>query len=157
MTKKNYQAEAKEFGAKTARAMTSNQPFSRKFATEIANYIKGKRLDWAIRYLSQVAEGERHLPLRQYRKKVAHRRGDATWGTKSGRFPKNTAMGWIRLLELVKSNADFKGLDSDRLRIAHAFVSQGIGRGRLQAKGQIGGKLRTSKSCHMEVIVTEAA
>ena len=157
MSKKNYQANAKSWGEKSARAFLSNQPISRKYATEMANFIKGKRLAWAVDFLEQVKAGERHLPLRQYNKKVAHRVGDAIWGVKSGRFPKNTAEGFIKLLNLVKANADFKGLDSDRLQIVHAFVSQGISRGRLQAKGQIGGKVRYAKSCHVEVVVTEAA
>jgi ribosomal protein L22 len=59
------------------------------------------------------------------------------------------------MLELVKANADFKGLDTDKLLIIHAFAAQGFRRMSLQPKGKIGGKLRLRKSVHLEVIVTE--
>ncbi len=155
MVKRDYQIELK--GKKIAKAMTKNANVSLKFSLELIREIKGKRVDRAETFLRHIMEQKEFLPLRVYKKKVAHRRGDARSFTKSGRYPIKVAKIWLSLLESVKANADYAGLDADNLIITHAFASQGHRRYSYQSQGRIGGKRRLKKSAHIEVAVREAA
>jgi len=114
MTKKIYQATVgKE--SKTARAMTTNANISLKYSTEICNQIKGKNADKMLAWFHRIIAHEDFLPLKRYHKKVAHRKGESKEGVKSGRYPEKTLKSFITLVESAKSNADFKGLDDDKL------------------------------------------
>jgi large subunit ribosomal protein L22 len=155
MVKKSYQAKAGS-EKKAAKAVAKNQPVSTKYATELCRFVKGKRLAAVEKSLQGIIKKEEFLPLRKYNKKVPHRKGQAVQGVKSGRFPKNLCKVFLSLLESVKANADFKGLDSDSLMVAHCFASRGFARRSVQPKGAIGGKRRRRKSTHIEVIVMEA-
>lgn len=156
MSKKNYNYEFKGSEAKLAKAFLSNQRASLKYSTEFGRELKGKKLDKAQAFLMNVIEKKEFLPLRRYTKKVPHRRGDAKSFTKTGRYPQKTAKVLLKLLGLVKANADYKGLDSENLLIVHFFASQGFKRIGHQAKGAISGKRRQKQSAHLEIIVREA-
>jgi len=155
MVKKNYQ---KQFSSEKgiAKAIAKNQRISVKYATEMCREIKGKPLKKAVAMLQRIMKKKQALPLRKYRKKVAHRKGEAQSGVKSGRFPASTCRVFLKVLESVKANADFKGLEPENLLIVHCFASRGFRRRGLQPKGRIGGKVRRRKSCHLEVVVREA-
>ncbi len=154
MAKRNYQTNVgKE--SKTAKAINTNAPISLKFSTEIINQIKGKYVNKVIAWLKRIEEKEEFLPLTKYDKKVAHRKGEAKAGAKAGRYPTKVVKAWQELLESVKNNADFKGLDQEKLVIIHAFASSGINRYSYQSKGRIGGKARRKNATHIEVIVSE--
>ncbi len=158
MVKKNYQVALSDSDRKkTAMAVAKNANMSLKYATEIIREIRGKPLGAAEKFLNNVIEQKEFLPLRQYRKNVAHRKGEAKSGVKSGRYPQKTCKAILGVLESVKANADYKGLDEDKLLIVHAFASQGFARMSHQPQGHIGGKPRKKKSVHFEVIVREAA
>ena len=154
MVKTNYQAKiGKE--SKTAKATLKNANVSLKNSTEMMREIKGQPVDKSIRRIQRIERKEEALPLRKYNKKVAHRKGDAKSGVKSGRYPVNVAKKFIELLELAKANADFKSLDTEKLLVLHGHASMGFSRQTLQPKGKIGGKTRNKKSTHLEIIVTE--
>lgn len=151
----NVDLSARE-STKTALAMMPNANVSLKYATEIGNHIKGKSLGWVEKFLQDIVEKKRYLPLKQYHKKVAHRKGDALMGQKAGRYPQKTVTVYQKLVANAKANADYKGLDLEKLVVKHAFASQGFGRMGLQSKGQIGGKMRKRKSAHLEIVLMEA-
>jgi len=154
MSKTTYQNNVgKE--SKTARAITANAPISLKFSNEVVNQIKGKYVNKVLAWLKRIENEEEFLPLKMYDKKVAHRKGESKEGAKAGRYPKKVVKAWAELLESAKNNADFKGLDQEKLVIIHAFASSGINRYSYQAKGKIGGKARRKNATHIEVIVTE--
>ena len=153
MVKKTYQVELS--AANTARAYSANSNISTKYATEICREIKGKPVEKAIAFLERIEKQEQFLPLKQFNRKVAHRKGESKSGVKSGRYPKKACRAFVKLLESVKANADFKGMDADNLIIVHAFASMGFRRYSFQSKGRIGGKRRRRKSTHIEIIVRE--
>ncbi len=158
MVKKNYQVQVSDAEKKkTAMAVAKNANMSLKYATEIIREVRGKPLAHAERFLNDVIAKRAFLPLKQFRKKVAHRKGEAKSGVKSGRYPQKTCHAILSVLQSVKANADYKGLDEDKLLIVHAFASQGFARISHQAQGHIGGKRRKKPSVHFEVIVREAA
>jgi large subunit ribosomal protein L22 len=90
-----------------------------------------------------------------FNKKVGHRKGQALLGVKAGRYPEKVANKIIELLELAKANADFKGLDTEKLMVMTAFASQGLRRYGHQNKGKIGGKAHLKPSINIEVVVME--
>lgn len=154
-TKFNFEFNGDE--KKIAKAFAANQPVSPKYSTEICREITGKTIKEAEAFLNRVIEHDTHLPLRKYRKKVAHRAGDAVSLTKAGRYPERACKAFLVLLKSVKANADYKGLDSENLRIIHAFASYGFQRMGHQIKGKMGGKMHNKKSTHLEVVVKEFA
>ncbi|HZX33946.1 MAG TPA: 50S ribosomal protein L22 [archaeon] len=156
MVKKVYQVQGL-YGKKTARAMMKNKPVSLKYSLEIISNIKGNRVEKALAFLHRIANKQEFLPLRKYKKKIGHRKGQAKGFTKVGRYPLRTVKAFIELLESVKSNADFRGLDSENLIILHMFASQGFQRLSYQSQGRISGKRRKKKSAHIEIIVQETA
>jgi len=154
MAKRSYQAEVGK-PSKTAKAIITNSNISLKYSTEICNQIKGLPVEKALAWLARIETHEEYLPLKKYHKKVAHRKGDSKEGVKSGRYPEMTCRAFISLLNLAKNNADFKGLDAEKLIILTAFASMGINRYSYQSKGKISGKSRRQNATHIEVIVME--
>jgi len=155
MPKSEYQF--KDFNEKiTAKALSKNQPISLKYSTEICREIKGKPVKKVLAFLQRIADKEEFLPLRKYRKKVAHRKGEAKSFTKTGRYPVKAAKTFIKLIESAKANAVYKGLDEEKLIVLHAFASQGYSRRKMQPKGRIAGKIRKAKATHIEVVLLEA-
>ena len=154
MVKKNYQVSAAS--GKIAKAMMKNKPVSLKYSLEIISNIKGQPVEKALVWLGRISRMENFLPLRKYNKKVGHRKGDSQMFAKAGRYPVRCVNALIELLQTVKANADYKGMDSENLLITHMFASQGFARMSYQSQGRISGKARKRKSTHLEVIVREA-
>ncbi len=152
--KKNYNYKEKE-GEKIAKAKLTNAPISLKYCTEFARELKGKTTKKAKEYLKRIIEKKDFLPLKKYNRKVAHRKGEAKSGVKSGRYPLKTSQYLIKLIEHVEANADNKGMDKENLIIVHMHSGQGLRRVFHQAKGHIGGKSRIHKSTHVEIVVRE--
>ncbi len=96
---------------------------SPKAATEICRTIKGMRLEQAKELLEGVTEGRVPIAYRRYNKEVAHRSQDTRFA--AGRYPIRAAKGILRMLEQLESNAEYKGLDVDRLKIMHAASQRG--------------------------------
>lgn len=157
MVKKNYHLGFALGDKKTARAVAKNAPLSVKYANEIISKIKGKPLQNAMRFLENVVSHKEFLPIKVYNNNVAHRKGEAKSGVKSGRYPEKACKIVLGLLESVKANADYKGLDEEKLIIVHAFASYGYGRMSHQSQGKIGGKPHRRHSTHFEVVVRETA
>ena len=154
MAKKNYNFEIAD-EKKIAKAFSSNVPVSLKYSTEMVRELKGQRVSKAERFLNDIVEKKRYLPLRRYTRKVGHRKGDAQSFTEVGRYPEKVCQAFLTLLNSVKANADYKGLDAENLIISHMFASQGFRRRSHQKQGRISGKTHKRKSTHLEVIVRE--
>ncbi|MBU2100077.1 50S ribosomal protein L22 [Candidatus Micrarchaeota archaeon] len=153
MTKKNYNLQEKINEKKTAKAIKTNANASLKYSTEISREIKGKSVKRAEEFLQNITEKKEHLPLRKYLKKVPHRKGKGQ--TKTGRYPQKTVKAFLELIQTAKSNADYKGLETEKLIVKHAFASMGYSRMSHQSKGKIGGKSRAKKSAHLEIVLQE--
>jgi large subunit ribosomal protein L22 len=96
---------------------------SPKAATEICRAIRGMRLDDAKRLLGDVVSKKRAIAYRRYKKEVPHK-SQERWH--AGRYPVKAATRILGLLEELQSNAEYKGLDVDRLRIVHAASQRGM-------------------------------
>lgn len=97
---------------------------SPKHAVEICRTIRGMRLSEAKSLLEAVIRKERAVAFRRYKKEVPHRDLPEKWH--SGRYPVKAAKAILRLLEGLESNAEYKGIDAERLKIIHAAAQRGM-------------------------------
>lgn len=105
---------------KTSKAMGKELRISRKHAYEIARTIKGMKLGKAREFLEEVAALRRAVPYRRYVRNIPHRKGMRT-----GRYPQKAAREFLKVLKNVESNATYKGLDSENMRIIHIATKKG--------------------------------
>ncbi|QLH75351.1 MAG: 50S ribosomal protein L22 [Methanomassiliicoccales archaeon] len=96
----------------TSRAIGKEIPISPKFSREICQMVKGKKVSVALQMLEEVAELKRPVPIRRYNMGVAHKRGVGP-----GRFPVKAAKAITKVIESAKQNAEYKGLDTENMRI----------------------------------------
>lgn len=85
--------------------------------------IKKLPLRRAVRYLKNVTEMKECIPFRRFNGGVGRCAQAKQFGTTQGRWPKKSAEFLLQLLRNAESNADYKGLDVDRLVIDHIQVS----------------------------------
>ena len=97
---------------------------SPKAAAEICRTIKGMRIEEAKKLLEDVVSKKRPIAYRRYKKEVPHKSLSERWH--AGRYPSKAAAKILALLEELQSNAEYKGLDIDRLRIVHAASQRGL-------------------------------
>ena len=105
------------------RAALREKQISHKHAREIAVKIKGMSIEKARDFLTAVVNKERAVPFKRYKEQVGHRSDP---GVMSGRYPEKSAGEFIKLLDNLESNAEYKGMDLDRLRIVNATVHKGV-------------------------------
>jgi large subunit ribosomal protein L22 len=107
---------------KHVRASIREKQISHKHAREIAVQLKGLSIEKARDYLHSVVNKQRAVPFKRYKSQVGHR---ADPGVMSGRYPEKSATEFIKLLDNLESNAEYRGMDLDRLKIINATVHKG--------------------------------
>ena len=97
-----------------ARAVGIALPISFKHSVEICGFIRNKNADDAKKMLQKVVEKKIAIPFRRYDFDLGHKRkvGPA-------RFPEKASIEFIKLIENVEANAQFKGLNTSNLIITH--------------------------------------
>ncbi|RLI39517.1 50S ribosomal protein L22 [Candidatus Bathyarchaeota archaeon] len=109
---------------RTAKASARELRISHKHAREICKAIRGMMLEDAKKFLEDVIALRKPVPFRRYCKKIPHRKGLKGWP--AGRFPVKAAKRILRLLKDVEANAEFKGLNTEKLKIIHAAAYPGM-------------------------------
>ena len=104
-----YNEEVDE--AKTARAMAKSLKISPKHSVEICSAIRGMEVAKAKAYL-------------EHNKKVGHRKGQEGWA--AGRYPVKAAEQILKVLENAEANAEYKGMDTEKLFIEHISSHKGV-------------------------------
>lgn len=121
----NWGYSVKEFDPDRAVKCSGREvKISPKAATEICRKLRGMKLDSAKDLLEAVTKKKRAIAFRRYHKEVPHRSLDEGWY--AGRYPVKAAKMFLFLLEELEANAEYKGLDVDRLRIVHAAAQRGM-------------------------------
>jgi large subunit ribosomal protein L22 len=123
MPKLGYSYNKKFDEERTVRATGKEMRISFKDSVEICREINGKRLSFAKKFLSDVVEFERAVPYKRFKKGLAHRRG--LFKACSGAYPQKAATHILKLLENSEANAEFKGLDTERLFVKHIQAKKG--------------------------------
>ena len=127
---------------------------SPKAAREVCVAINGKLVKVAKEYLERVQSKEDSIPFRRYKRGGAHRSEFS--GFHAGAYPVKAAKEVLNVLKNLEANADFKGLDLDRLKIIHAAAQRGrqIKAFTPRAQGRSSPSFNTL--VHIEVVATEA-
>lgn len=96
---------------------------SPKHAREICRTLRGMRANLARAYLEDVIALKRAIPFKRYRRNVAHKRGLVGWD--AGRYPEKAAKAVLAVLDNALANAEYKGMESEKIRIFHAGTKKG--------------------------------
>jgi large subunit ribosomal protein L22 len=96
---------------------------SPKAAREICRTLRGMRANLARDYLEDVIALKRAVPFKRYARNVAHKHGLV--GADAGRFPQKAAKAVLVVLDNALANAEYKGMESDKMRIFHAGTLKG--------------------------------
>jgi large subunit ribosomal protein L22 len=138
---------------KTVKASGREVRVSHKLARETCKTIKGMMLTQAKQYLKNVMTKKQAVPIRRFKKKAGHRRGLAK--AYAGRYPIKAAKHILKILQGAESNAEYKGLDTERLRIIHsaAYPGMKIKRFTPRAHGRVSPKNETMT--HIEIVLEE--
>ena len=124
MAKNKYAYNEKVDEAKTARAMARSLKISPKHCVEICRTIRGMEVEKAKAYLNDVIDMKKSVPFKRHNKKVGHRKGQEGWA--AGRYPVKAAEQILKVLENAEANAEYKGMDTEKLFIEHISSHRGI-------------------------------
>jgi large subunit ribosomal protein L22 len=138
---------------KTARASGRELRMSPKAAREVCNELRGLRLEAAKTYLEEVIALRQAVPYRRHDKKVGHRKGLHKADT--GRYPVKASKIILSVLTNAENNADYKGLDLDRLRVTHISAYPGRVNKRYIERAHGRSTKYDEQMVHVEVVLTE--
>lgn len=140
--------------ARHVRASVREKSISHKHSREIAVAIKGLSIEKAREYLENVVAKKVAVPYRRYHNEVAHRTNIRD-GFAAGRYPQKAAREFLRLLDNLESNAEYKGMDLDRLRIISAVVHKGTKLKRFQPRAMGRSSPKYDTLVHVELVAQE--
>jgi len=140
---------------KHVRASIREKDISHKHSREIALAIKGLSIEKAREFLENVISRKVAVPYRRYNNEVAHR-SNIRDGFSAGRFPRKAAGEFLKLLDNLESNAEYKGMDLDRLRIVSASVHKGTKLERFQPRAFGRSSPKYDTLVHVELVGQEA-
>lgn len=137
---------------KHVRASIREKKISHKHARETAKAIKGLTLEKARDYMLSVIAKERAIPFARFKNQVGHRSDP---GMMSGRYPEKTAGEFLKLLDNLESNAEYKGMDMDRLKIVNATAQKGVAIQRVIPRAQGRATPKNDILTHFEIVAQE--
>lgn len=140
--------------ARHVRASVREKSISHKHAREIALAIKGMTIEKAREFLENVISKQIAVPYRRYHNEVAHR-SNIRDGFSAGRYPQKAAKEFLRLLDNLESNAEYKGMDLDRLRIISAVTHKGTKLKRFQPRAMGRSSPKYDTLVHIELVAQE--
>jgi large subunit ribosomal protein L22 len=97
-----------------ARAIGIGLPISFKQSVEICRFIKNKKVNDAKKMLQDVTEKKAAIPFRRFNWDLGHKKkiGPAS-------YPQKASKEFIRMIESIEANAQFKGINTSNLVIIH--------------------------------------
>lgn len=138
---------------KTVKTSGRELRVSRKSAQEVCKTIKGMTLTQAKQYLRDVIDKKRPVPFKRFNKKAGHRHGLVK--ACAGKYPVKVAKAVLKLLEGAEANGEYKGLDTERLRIIHASAYAGMKMKRFMPRAQGRTTPKVQTLCHVELALEE--
>mgnify|MGYP003421285138 FL=1 len=146
---KQYSRQPKTEKSVKARSDDNRAHFKNTY--NAARVLKGMNVKQAQRYLEDVLDHKRCVPIKRFNSHVA-RTGQATeFGVTQGRWPEKSVKILQNLLQNMEANAKAKQLEADKLIIQHVQVNRAQ-RGRrrtYRAHGRITPFM--SSPCHVEL------
>ena len=142
-----YRAES---GVNVARARGVELPMSPKKTYEVLNAIRGLPVERARRFLEEVVALKRPVPFRRYNQETAHHPG-----TGPGRFPKKVAKNVLVVLRNAEENAEYDGLDAERLYVKVAASARGKIRPASMPRAQGRATAWNEQTTNVEIVLAE--
>ncbi|HJJ56170.1 MAG TPA: 50S ribosomal protein L22 [Methanocorpusculum sp.] len=114
-------------GDDIAKAKLNEVSCSPKHAIEISKFIVNMTAENAIDYLEQVIDLKKAVPFHRFTRNVAHKRclNGKKMGQVSGRYPVKAATEYVRLIRSAQKNAEYKGLNPEKMVIIHSSANKG--------------------------------
>ncbi|MEE8383653.1 MAG: 50S ribosomal protein L22 [Nitrosopumilus sp.] len=134
------------------RASLREKDISHKHAREVAVAVKGLSIEKARDFLQAVINKERAVAFRRFKNQVGHKSDP---GMMSGRYPQKTAKEFIKVLDNLESNAEYKGMDLDRLKIINATVHKGVIIKRFTPRAMGRATAKNDVLTHVELVAQE--
>jgi large subunit ribosomal protein L22 len=104
----------------TSKALGIELSISPKKCREVCKELTGMKVEDAKKYLMDVAELKTPVPYTRFKMSLSPKPGVGP-----GRYPKKPALAILRVIESAQSNAEYKGLDADNMKIKVATASRG--------------------------------
>ena len=130
-----------------ARAVGKSLPISFKQSIEICNFIRNKDVGYAKNVLNRVIEKKTAIPFRRFNDNMGHKKRIA-----AGRYPGKASREILSLISLVEANAQFKGMNSSNLVIAHINANKAATVMHYGRK-----RSRKAKRTNIEIVIKERA
>ncbi|HTP55549.1 MAG TPA: 50S ribosomal protein L22 [Thermoplasmata archaeon] len=140
-----------EPGVTVARARGVEVPISPKKTYEVLNAIRGLPLARARAFLEDVTAHRRAVPFRRYNQETAHKRGIGP-----GRYPEKVAEHVLKVLTNAQENAEYEGLDTDRLFVKVAASARGRIRKASMPRAHGRATAWNEQTTHIEIVLGEA-
>lgn len=128
-----------------ARAIGMALPISFKQSVEICGFIKNKNINQAKKILKDSVEKKSPIPFKRFVHDIGHKKKIGP-----GRYPEKSSKEIIKLIETVEANAQFKGLNTSNLVIAHVSAHKASKAWHYGRKSR-----RKMKRTNVEIIVEE--
>ncbi|HTP53613.1 MAG TPA: 50S ribosomal protein L22 [Thermoplasmata archaeon] len=140
-----------EPGVNVARARGIEIPISPKKTYEVLNAIRGMPVARARALLEEVTELRRAVPFRRYNQETAHKRGIGP-----GRYPQKVAAQVLKILTNAQENAEYEGLDADRLFVKVAASARGRVRKASMPRAHGRATPWNEQTTHIEIVLGES-
>eukprot|EP00997_Jenningsia_sp_PLL12_P007916 NODE_4611_length_643_cov_64.818182_g3953_i0.p1 GENE.NODE_4611_length_643_cov_64.818182_g3953_i0~~NODE_4611_length_643_cov_64.818182_g3953_i0.p1 ORF type:complete len:197 (+),score=51.16 NODE_4611_length_643_cov_64.818182_g3953_i0:35-592(+) len=142
---------------KSAQAKVDDLRAHYKNTYETAKAVKGLKIKRAINYYEQVLEKKAIIPFRRHLGGIGRNTQAKQHKCVFGRWPEKSVTKMLSLLKNLLSNAESKGLDTDRCVITNVVVQRAAqGRRRTyRAHGRI--SPYKSSNCHVQFYLSEKA
>ncbi|MEA1924456.1 MAG: 50S ribosomal protein L22 [Candidatus Altiarchaeota archaeon] len=134
--------------SRVAKSMGRDMNISFKDAVVVCDRIRGMMLSDAISTLRSTQLLKEPIVYNKFRKGVGHRKGSSP-----GKYPVKPASSILKVLMSLESNAEYKGLDTERLKIVHVQAKEGVSRKRRKPKGRW--RMWSADLVHVEVVAEE--
>jgi large subunit ribosomal protein L22 len=139
-----------ESGVSVARSRGVELPISPKKTYEVLNAIRGLPLERARTVLEEAVSLKKAIPFRRYNQETAHHTGVGP-----GRYPKKVARHLLKVLVNAEANAEYEGLDTERLYLRVAASSRGRIRKARMPRAQGRSTNWNEQTTHVEIVLAE--
>jgi len=106
------------------RASGREADISPKAAREICVMIKGMSIARAKKLLDDVIAKKQAVPFRRYKKEVPHK--SSQFKFHAGGYPVKATKEILKIIKNLEANAEFKGLNTEKMIIIHAAAMRGM-------------------------------
>ncbi len=107
----------------TARAQGHELHVSPRHCVEICRALRGLSVTAAKSYLEAIVYKKQAVPFKRHNAGVGHRAGITRWD--AGRYPQKAAQEILKVVKHAEANAEYKGLDTDHMRVLHSLARRG--------------------------------